>query len=107
MSTPSPAAGDAPALIEHLSTLVARLIERNRHLVAECDSLYEHIETITHQLSAREADILSLKQNHTASDQLLREESERDQRRLERLRAELDAYLAEIDARRIGRETHA
>ena len=104
MSTPP---ADAPALIERLSALVAQLIERNRNLVAECDSLYEHIETITHQLSAREADILSLKQNDTAPDQLLREEAERDQRRLERLRVELDAYLAEIDARRTGRETHA
>lgn len=100
---PAPATDPASAL-ESLAALVGELIERNRTLVAECDSLYEHIEVITQRLSTREADILSLKQNTTAPEALLHEERERDQRRLTRLRAELDAYLSEIDARTQGRE---
>ena len=101
----SPAPTDTAPALEEFAALVRALTERNRNLVAECDSLYEHIEAITQRLSAREADILSLKQNPTAPDALLREEAERDQRRLARLRTELDAYLAEIDARAESRES--
>ena len=102
--TMSPTATDTAPALQELAALTRELIERNRTLVAECDSLYEHIEAITQRLSAREADILSLKQNHAAPDVLLREEAERDQRRLARLRVELDAYLSEIDARALSRD---
>ncbi len=88
--------------------LAGELIQRNRDLTAECDSLYDHIERLNHQLTARAADSHTLSQQAPPASQqdLLRDEAQRDQLRLERLRAELDAYLSEIDARLAGRNQY-
>ncbi len=103
----SQASADIPESLDRVVALVGALIQRNQDLVAECDSLYDHIERLNHQLTAHAADL------HTptplaspAQQQLLRDEAQRDQLRLERLRAELDAYLSEIDARLAGRNAY-
>ncbi len=98
---------DTPPSLETVAALVGDLIQRNRDLTAECDSLYEHIEHLTHQLPAHAADPHTLqRQAPPAQADLHRDEAQRDQLRLERLRAELDAYLSEIDARLAGRNSY-
>ena len=98
---------DVQADLARVSDLVARLIQRNHDLTAECDSLYEHIEALNHQLAAHTADLNTSSREAPPTQQLMRDEAQRDQIRIERLRAELDAYLSEIDARLASRNQHA
>lgn len=91
------------ALVQRISALAARLVERNRVLEAEVADLQDHIEGLTTKLTAAQA------ANHTftqgseptpAVDSIALASAHRDTtERLERLRAELDDYLSEVDRR--------
>ena len=102
----SPPSSDAAASLTRVTDLVARLISRNRDLTAECDDMYAHIESLTHQLAAREAAYHTLTQEAQAHAAQLAAGADVDHRRLARMRAELQAFLSEIDARLATRPQH-
>ena len=104
-STPS-AVEDPHVSLARVTDLVAQLIEHNRNLTAECDALYVHLEELTTQLATAQAANDTLKQEAEAHAAQLTAEADPDHRRLARMRAELDAYLREIDARLAARPTH-
>ena len=97
---------DTHETLQRITALVGRLIQQNRDLTAECDDLYDHIEVLNSKLSAREADFHTLKQEAQALPTRAQAEEDLDQQRLERVRAELESFLSEIDARHAARTTH-
>lgn len=98
---------DPNAIVERITTLVTKLIRYNQALEAEVDDLRDHIEGLTTKLTAAQADNHTLNQEAKKHQSALDIEAERDTQRLERLRAELDQYLSEIDRRLLAPPANA
>ena len=91
---------DPLALVQRVAELAAQLIERNEQLEAQVDDLQDHIAGLTTKLSAAQAAAHTLNQDANAAlQQEQAAAAQRDTQRLERLRAELNDYLRDIDRR--------
>lgn len=102
----TPNSADPHILLERITLMVTRLIDFNSELLAENTELYDHIESLKTRLDAPRGDNSTLTQQANAAQQELQAEADRDHQRLERLRAELDAYLSEIDQRISARQSY-
>ncbi len=98
---------DLPTLVRRIEALAAKVIARNHELKAEVADLHDHIEGLTTKLTAAQTAHHTLTQQSELEKQQLADSAERDTQRLERIRAELDAYLSEIDRRLEAPPTNA